>query len=92
LQQLLQLLDISNNFTQIINNNNNKLKWYLNLKNFSILYVLQIHIFMTIREKSILIIAEIQLKKSYLKLSINVVERNASIKYEMILNSITFRK
>ncbi len=92
MQQLLQLLDISNNFTQIINNNNNKLKWYLNLKNFSILYVLQIHIFMTIREKSILIIAEIQLKKSYLKLSINVVERNASIKYEMILNSITFRK
>ncbi len=40
---------------------------------------------MTIREKSILIIAEIQLKKSYLKLSINAVERNATIKYEMIL-------
>jgi hypothetical protein len=50
---------------------------------------------MTIREKSILIIAEIQLKKSYLKLSINAVERNATIKYQMIFkktNSITFGK
>jgi hypothetical protein len=60
------------------------------LRNSVCFYILQIYIlyknriFMTIREKSILIIAEIRLKKIYLKLSINVVERNATIKYEMI--------
>jgi hypothetical protein len=45
---------------------------------------------MTIREKSILIIAKIRLKKIYLKLSINAVERNVTIKYQMIFKKNQF--